>query len=96
MEEDETPKNKYVTLEDGTDFRKIAKIMTKAGWQMNHATARNVLMNGLSKLITNISEEVGTHLSSKEVDSLLKNQQLHEAMAEILYKAHNMEKDTNE
>jgi hypothetical protein len=81
-------KNKYVTLEDGIDFRKIAKLMSDAGWQMNHATARNVLMNGLSRLITNISEEVGTHLSSKEVDALLKNQQLHEALAEVLYKAH--------
>ncbi|TXH08158.1 MAG: hypothetical protein E6R04_11350 [Spirochaetes bacterium] len=89
-------KNKYITLEDGTDFRKIAKIMTEAGWQMNHATARNVLMTGLSKLITNISEEVGTHLSAKEVETLLKNQQLHEALAEILYKAHQNQEENDE
>jgi hypothetical protein len=80
-------KAKYITLEDGTDFRKIAKIMTEAGWRMNHATARNVLMTGLSKLIANISEEVETHLSVKEIDALLKNQEIHEALAEILYKA---------
>ncbi len=89
-------KAKYITLEDGTDFRKIAKIMTEVGWQMNHATARNVLMTGLSQLITNISEEVGTHLSTKEVEVLLKNQQLHEALAEILYKAHQKQEESNE
>ena len=92
----EKAKSKYVTLEDGIDFRKIAKIMTDAGWQMNHATARNVLMNGLSRLVTNISEEAGTRLTSKEVEGLLKNQQLHEALAEILFKAYHMQRNSDE
>ena len=48
-------KMKYVTLEEGTDFRKIAQIMTEAGYQMNHATARNVLMTSLTNLFRHVS-----------------------------------------
>lgn len=80
--------NSYVTLEDGTDFRKIAQIMTDAGYRMNHATARNVLMSSLGNLIRHISEEIGSTLSDDQVCQILKDQEVHEALSDILTVAH--------
>lgn len=79
---------KYVTLEDGIDFRRIAQIMTDSGHQMNHATARNVLMTSLNKLMHFISDKMGGNLSEEQVKELLKDQKVHEALAEILHQAH--------
>lgn len=78
---------KYVTLEEGTDFRRIAQIMTKAGYSMNHATARNVLMTSLNNLINYISEELGASLSEEQIKEVLKDQRVHEALADILFQA---------
>lgn len=80
--------NKYVTLEEGIDFRKIAQIMTEAGFQMNHATARNVLMLSLSRLVRNVSEELGTNLSEEQIKGILKDQKVHEALSDVLFAAH--------
>lgn len=41
----------YATVtQTGMGFREIAEIMTKDGDQMNHATARNVMLRALSKI----------------------------------------------
>lgn len=80
--------NTYVTLEEGIDFRKIAQIMTEAGFQMNHATARNVLMLSLSRLVRHVSEELGTNLSEEQIKGILKDQNVHEALSEVLFAAH--------
>lgn len=84
----EAPKMKYVTLEDGIDFRQIAKIMSDAGYQMNHATARNVLMMSLSNLFKSIAEEMGTEVTDAQVKAILKDQTVHEALSDVLYEAH--------
>jgi len=86
---------KYVTLEDGTDFRRIASIMTEAGWTMNHATSRNVLMTSLNKLVLFISTKMGGNLSEEQVKEILKDQNVHEALAEILHQAHTTSSPTN-
>lgn len=39
-----------VEVENGFGFREIAEKMTADGDEMNHATARNVLLRGLVKL----------------------------------------------
>jgi len=82
------PKTKYVTLEQGIDFRKIAQIMTDAGFQMNHATARNVLMLSLGNLVRFVSEELGTNLTEEQVKGILKDQKVHEALSDVLFAAH--------
>jgi len=79
---------KYVTLEEGIDFRKIAKIMTKSGYQMNHATARNVLMSSLHDLMKSVSEEMGTNIGEAQIKNILKDQRVHEALADVLFQAH--------
>ena len=78
----------YVTLENGIDFRKIAKIMTDKKYVMNHATSRNVLMTSLNKLMSFISFKMGGNLSEDQVKEILKDQKVHEALAEILHRAY--------
>jgi ribosome-interacting GTPase 1 len=81
-------KMKYVTLEEGTDFRKIAQIMTDAGFQMNHATARNVLMTSLTNLFRHISNEMNVDITEAQIKNVLRDQKVHEALADILFQAH--------
>lgn len=78
----------YITLEDGTDFRKIAQIMSDAGYQMNHATARNVLMLSLSNLFKSIAEDVGTEVNEVQIKNMLKDQSVHEALSDVLFEAY--------
>jgi cytidylate kinase len=86
--EKKTKKMKYVTLEQGIDFRRIAQIMTDAGYQMNHATARNVLMMSLSHLVKHISGEMGAEVTEEQVKNILRDQKVHEALSDILFEAH--------
>lgn len=79
---------KYITLDEGIDFRKIAKIMTDAGYTMNHATARNVLFVSLKNLFTNISNELGIKLTEEKIEEMLKSQQLHDALSDVLHRVH--------
>jgi hypothetical protein len=81
-------KMKYVTLEEGIDFRKIAQIMTEAGYQMNHATARNVLMTSLTNLFKHISGEMDIDVSEAQIKNILKDQKVHEALSDVLFQAH--------
>lgn len=77
-------KNKqYITLEDGTDYRTISKIMTSAGFQMNHATARNVFWVAIKNFLTNM----GKNLTDEEVEELLKDEDFHSALSDILFLA---------
>jgi len=81
-------KMKYVTLEEGTDFRKIAQIMTEAGYQMNHATARNVLMTSLTNLFRHVSTEMDVEVTEAQIKNILRDQKVHEALSDILFQAH--------
>lgn len=78
---------KYVTVEEGTDFRTIAKIMTDNGYKMNHATARNVLISAIKKLLNYSAERVGVKISDSEMKRLIKDQSVHTALADVLYLA---------
>lgn len=82
-------KKHYITLSDGIDYRSISKIMTDAGFQMNHATARNVLMVAMNNFLVQISNELGMNLESEKIDEILKNQDIHDAFTDIIYKAYN-------
>lgn len=85
---------KYVTLESGVDYRSIAKIMTKYGYKMNHATARNQLILAMQNLLTNVASQVkGPKMKASEVDSLLKDQTIHDHLGDILYLAHKTDQD---
>jgi len=80
---------KYITLDDGTDFRKIAEAMTKAGFKMNHATARNQLMLAMEKLFSDIGKQLNVKLNKTQISGMLHSQEVHNALADILYMAVN-------
>lgn len=79
---------KYVTIEEGCDFRKIAQIMTEAGFPMNHATARNQLMLAMENLLTDVSRQIGVKVEKKHVMDMLHNQEVHNSLADILQLAY--------
>lgn len=76
---------KYVTIEEGTDFRTIAKIMSDKGFKMNHATARNVLISAIKKLLNYSAERVGVKIPEGNMKDLVKDQTVHTALADVLY-----------
>jgi hypothetical protein len=85
---DKTTK-KYVTLRDGgCDFRKMSKIMTKAGYKMNHATARNQLMLAIETLITHTSSKLKMKLAKSQVRDMVTSQDLQNNLADVLFLVH--------
>jgi len=86
-------KKKYVTIAEGTDFRTIAKIMTTKGYVMNHATARNVLISAIKKILAHSANEFGVKISPEMLSKLVKDQRLHGALADVLYRVQNQQKE---
>lgn len=83
---------KYVTVDEGIDFRTIAKIMSKSGYKMNHATARNVLITAIKKLLNYSADRIGVKIPDSEMKNLVKNQSVHTALADVLFLAQKDEK----
>ena len=64
--------NGYATTKQfagGDDYRSIAEKMTKDGYKMNHATARNVFLSALQKIAKPVHN---IHKLSTSGDKLLK------------------------
>lgn len=81
-------KKEYITLDEGIDFRKIADIMTRAGYKMNHATARNQLMSSLQKLLTNIVKQTEVKPDREKIEEMMNSQEIHNALADVLHRAY--------
>lgn len=81
-----SPKH-YVTIKDGTDYRKIAAILSNKGHVMNHATARNILLSAVTKFITELGEELGSPISEERLQTMINDPNIHSALAEILFVA---------
>lgn len=97
MKKDKEHQKKYVTLEDGIDFRTIARIMTKNNYRMNHATARNQLILAMQNLLMHVAAEVKEpKMKAIEIDSLLKDQTIHDHLGDILYLAHKGDVDSED
>lgn len=76
---------KYVTLDDGMDFRTIAKIATAKGYPMNHATARNVLFSAMEKYVVAFAEAVGNPIDPEVAEELLKHKEVQDLFSDILH-----------
>ncbi len=89
-EEDEiAPHEKTVyTKSPGMDFRGIAKVMTEAGHPINHHTARNVVFKTMAGFISRISGSVNFPIDADRLDGLLRNNETHEIMSDLLVKAY--------
>jgi hypothetical protein len=79
------PKKSYVTLKDGgCDFRQMAKIMTAAGYKMNHATARNQLIVALEELVSHASGKMKIKHKRSEIFNIANSQQVQDNLSDIL------------
>lgn len=87
MKSIESKQKSYITLGDGNDFRSIAKTMTKAGFSMNHATARNVWLSATTNFIKALSKDLGIDITEEKIGILLQNEEIHDALADILFLA---------
>lgn len=76
--------SRYITITEGEDFRTIATKMTNMGYKMNHATARNILLAGMKKFVSGISEQLGQPLSEEQTVGLIMRQDIHEVIGDIL------------
>ena len=81
-------KKQYITLDSGADFRQIAKIMSKNHLIMNHATARNQVIQAMNHLLVNVGKKLGVELSQDKLDELLKKQDIHDSLVDVLWTAH--------
>lgn len=79
---------KYITVKNGTDFRKIAKIMTKHNYKMNHATARNQLIAAMNTLLEKTAENMGIKINRDRLEDLIKDQNVHDSLTDVLYIAY--------
>lgn len=85
----QTDKKQYVTLKNGgTDFRKMAQIMTDAGYKMNHATARNQLIIAMENLVGHVSSSLKTKLTKKQIKDIVNAQEIHDDLADIIFAAY--------
>lgn len=81
-------KKTYITLKDGgCDFRKMARIMTEAGYKMNHATARNQLILAIESLIGHTSANLQIKIGKAQLRELITNQALQDNLADVLFTA---------
>ena len=70
------------TFSGGSDYRAIAEEMTRSGYKMNHATARNVFLSALTKIAEPIQQLQGS--STKDVNSTVRDPRFQEGVAAIL------------
>jgi cytidylate kinase len=75
---------KYITVKNGIDFRKIAKIMSRHKFKMNHATARNQLISAMNSLLEKTAENIGVKVSREKLEELIKDQIVHDSLSDVL------------
>ena len=97
-----TKEKKYITLENGEDFRTIAKTMSEHDFKMNHATARNQLILAMSKLINETASSVKlSKVKFHDIEKMLKEQDLSNEFSDMLYLVYksykeNLDEEINE
>ena len=76
----------YATVTDlsGMDYRSIAEKMTEDGFKMNHATARNVFVKGLSKIAREVCVLYGRDCSPENLKSVAISPVFQNAIAEMI------------
>ncbi len=76
----------YATVNDlgGLDYRSIAKEMTDAGFKMNHATARNVFVRGMSKIAKEVCDVYGETSTEKRRKAIAIDPTFQNTIAELI------------
>ena len=79
-------KNGYGTVKTlgGKSYHEIAETMNSKGFKMNHSTARNVFVNSLIKIASEVSSLYQLDLDQKEIKSIAINPQFQEAVSDFM------------
>jgi len=96
QQQNEDESKKYIVLPEKMDFRKIGKIMTKAGYDMNHATARNQVVSAMKEVLSILVKDLRSDISLEQINDLVSNQDIHQALQEVLYLAFKELKEEDE
>jgi hypothetical protein len=72
------------TFAGGEDYRSIASKMTKDGFKMNHATARNVFLSALRKIARPVHKMNGVPVTEAGLQKTAKDPRFQAGVAEIL------------
>jgi hypothetical protein len=76
----------YATVNElgGLDYRSIAEHMTDDGHKMNHATARNVFVKGMSKIAREVCILHGQECTPQNLKAVAINPVFQNAIAEMM------------
>ena len=77
----------YATVsedDDCTSYREISQIMTKNGYRMNHASARNHLLRIMKHFARTIAAAEGVKLSQDRLMSVAKDPSFQSAISELI------------
>lgn len=72
------------TQTDGDVYTEIADIATLMGYNMNHCTARNIVINVMKKFITRIAVDNGKPLRKIQIRRIAMSPQFQNSMMIIL------------
>lgn len=72
------------TFAGGEDYRTIALKMTKDGFKMNHATARNVFLSALRKIAKPVHLMNGVNTTEDSLQKTAKDPRFQAGVADIL------------
>lgn len=95
---DSATKRIYVTkgvFDGGSNFREIARVLTEQGVTINHATARNLMVSGIRKILQSVAKKLsGKELTTEDVDALLRSPETYQVFSDILHKLYSEPKIT--
>ena len=75
-------KNGYSSVKGtGLGYREMAEKMTEAGDKMNHATARNVFLSAMTKIVDPIKKSTG---SKRDTNEIIRDPSFQQALQQII------------
>ncbi len=86
--------NKYVSVNDDSNslkYREIANIMTRKGDKMNHATVRNIILKGFTKVAKGISKDYGVPIDDSKAFNIAKSPDFQQAVVSLIKSIDNKE-----
>lgn len=77
-------KHNHIVFEGGTEYREIADIMTTAGYEMNHTSARNHVLRVMKKLAASYSNAWGIRLSDDKLEGMIRSPHFQDSVGELM------------
>lgn len=79
--------NKYVSVNNENNsltYREVAEIMSSKGDKMNHATVRNIVLRGLTKVAKGIASDYNNNLNDKDALRVAKSPDFQNSIIQII------------